>query len=138
MAAYADAIAARTGIGQAAVGMLLLGAVTSLPEASVSSTAALRGNAELAVNNLIGSVTIQIVALALADALVKRDAISSLVVQPVVLLQLASNILLYALLALAAAFGDVPLAGAGVGTWLLFACFVGTLWVISRERGPAP
>ena len=40
---YADAIAREFGIGQAVLGVILLGGVTSLPEIAVTGTAALGG-----------------------------------------------------------------------------------------------
>ncbi len=46
---YLDAIADRTEIGRAFVGMLLLGGITSLPEVAAVTTSALTGNATLAV-----------------------------------------------------------------------------------------
>jgi cation:H+ antiporter len=45
---YIDAIADRTGIGEAFAGMLLLGGITSLPEIAAVSTSAWTGNAALA------------------------------------------------------------------------------------------
>ena len=65
---YADAIARRTGIGQAALGVLLLGGVTSLPEIAVAGSAAISGAGALAVNNLLGGFTMQVAILAVADA----------------------------------------------------------------------
>ncbi|WP_425487071.1 hypothetical protein [Microvirga makkahensis] len=50
---YLDAIADRTGIGQAFAGMLLLGGITSLPEIAAASTSSWTGNASLAINNLL-------------------------------------------------------------------------------------
>jgi cation:H+ antiporter len=48
----AKAISDMTGMGQALLGLLLLGGVTSLPELAVSLSSAIAGNAALAVNNI--------------------------------------------------------------------------------------
>jgi cation:H+ antiporter len=52
---YLDAIAVKTGLGQAFVGMLLLGSITSLPEIANVMTSSSMGNPSLAINNLLGS-----------------------------------------------------------------------------------
>lgn len=63
----ADAIADATGIGKSFIGVLALAFVTSLPEVS-TSIAALRQNApDLAVSNLFGSNSFNILVLAVAD-----------------------------------------------------------------------
>lgn len=60
LAGHADDIARLTGLGSAFVGMLLLGGITSLPEIGVSVSASLGGVADLAVNNLFGSIALQV------------------------------------------------------------------------------
>ncbi len=63
----ADSIAEATGIGKSFIGVLALAFVTSLPEVS-TSIAALRQNApDLAVSNLFGSNSFNILVLAVAD-----------------------------------------------------------------------
>lgn len=74
---YANTISERTGLGKAFVGLLLLGGVTSLPEVATVTTASLGGNAGLAVNNLLGSVAMNLVFLAYADLLAREGALSS-------------------------------------------------------------
>lgn len=54
LTALADAIADRTGFGEAVVGAIALGAATSLSGMVVSVTAALGGDAALAFSNGVG------------------------------------------------------------------------------------
>ena len=68
----AEMIAARTGLGQALVGMLLLGVVTSLPGLVASGAAAALGNAELAFANAFGGIAAQTLFLAFADMFYPR------------------------------------------------------------------
>jgi cation:H+ antiporter len=68
----ADRIADRTGLGEAVVGGVLLGAATSFSGSIVSLTAALDGNASLAFSNGIGGIAAQTAFLALADMLYRR------------------------------------------------------------------
>lgn len=63
----AELIAQRTGLGQALIGTVLLGAVTSLPGLVTSGTAAAAGNPELSLSNAFGGIAAQTFFLALAD-----------------------------------------------------------------------
>ena len=69
---YVDLFADRTGLGKAFAGALLLGGATSLPELATTLTASYSGAAELAGNNLLGGVVMQIAVLALIDVFVLR------------------------------------------------------------------
>jgi cation:H+ antiporter len=72
MTRLAAALAERTGLGEAVMGALFLGACTSLPEIATSTTAAAAGHADLAMSNAIGSVAGQTAFLALADMAYRR------------------------------------------------------------------
>ena len=72
MTALADRIADRTGLGEALIGGLLLGAATSLSGTVVSVTAALDGRASLAFSNAVGGIAAQTAFLAIADLLYLR------------------------------------------------------------------
>jgi cation:H+ antiporter len=67
MTKLADEIADVTGLGEAVIGAILLGACTSLSGSVTSVTAAWQGNAELAVSNGIGGIAAQTLFLAIAD-----------------------------------------------------------------------
>ncbi len=69
MTGMADRLADRTGLGEALVGGVLLGAATSLSGTLVSLTSALDGRASLAFSNGIGGIAAQTAFLALADVL---------------------------------------------------------------------
>lgn len=62
-----DRLADETGWGEAVVGGILLGAVTSLSGITTSVTAALGGHAQLAFSNAIGGIAAQTLFLAIAD-----------------------------------------------------------------------
>jgi len=72
LANLADRLADRTGMGEAIIGALFLGAVTSQPGIVTSVTAAWHGCAELAVSNAIGGIAVQTLFLAIADLLYQR------------------------------------------------------------------
>lgn len=72
MTAIADRLADRTGLGEALVGGVLLGAATSFSGSVVSLTAALDGRASLAFSNGIGGIAAQTAFLAIADIVYRR------------------------------------------------------------------
>lgn len=119
LAAYADEISRRTGLGQALMGLLLLAGVTSLPEIATSVTAASLDNAPLAVNNLLGSIAMQVAVLAVGDLIYGKRALTSVVPDPTVMLQGSLNVCLLCAVAIAAIVGDHALGGAGWWTWTL-------------------
>ena len=134
IARYADVIAELTGIGREALGILLLGGVTSLPEMAVASTAALAGAPALSVNDLLGSAAINMVIIALADAALGREAITAVLAKPGVLLQGVFGVILLAIVAAATMTSDVAVLGAGLWSWLLLTLALGSLWVTSRSQ----
>lgn len=70
----ATALAERIGLSQSLAGILLIAAVTTLPEATVSITALRKGAVDLAVGNLLGSNLFNITILSI-DELFYRDGI---------------------------------------------------------------
>jgi cation:H+ antiporter len=66
-------LADRTGMGEAAAGALLLGAVTSLPGIGTTVVGSLGGDAQFALANPLGGIAIQTVWLAIADLLYRRS-----------------------------------------------------------------
>ncbi|MDX2205297.1 MAG: sodium:calcium antiporter [Hyphomicrobiaceae bacterium] len=114
MSEYAAVIGARTGMGQAFAGMLLLGGATSLPELATVSTSAFYGDAGLAVNSILGSVAMQVLLLALADAVLGRDALTSVVAAPATLLQGTFDILLMTIALIGIAAGEFAVLGTGL------------------------
>jgi cation:H+ antiporter len=63
----AERLAWETGLGQAIVGAVFLGAMTSLSGLVTSLTAAFEGHPELSVSNAIGGIAVQTAFLAIAD-----------------------------------------------------------------------
>lgn len=72
LSAVADKLADRTGLGEALVGSVLLGAATSLSGLTTSVTAAWNGLPELAVSNAAGGIAGQTFFLAVADLAYRR------------------------------------------------------------------
>ena len=131
---YADGIAREYGIGQAVLGVILLGGVTSLPEIAVTGTASLGGNAALAVNNLLGGFAMQVTVLAIADMAVRRQALTATVPDPIVLLQGLLGIILITVTIAGIGVGDIAFAGAGLWTWGVAFLFVYSVRIVARAQ----
>lgn len=138
LARYMSELSRITGLGQAFVGMLLMGGVTSLPEVANCLTSAYIGNPTLAVNNLLGSAAINIALLAIADAAIGRDALTSVVARPATLMQAVLCLLLLTVVAVAITVGDVQVVGVGLWSVGLAALSIGSFWLAAGydERSP--
>ena len=132
---YADVLQARTQIGEAMMGMLLLGFISAMPELAVTVSASWSGNAELAVNNLLGGMALNVAILASADAAIKREALTSAVASATPLLQAALLIVLLALVAAATLVGDTPLYGVGMWSLSIAVIYLLCVRLIHQTRG---
>lgn len=72
MAKHADALADRTGLGEAVVGAVFLGAATSLPGIVTSAAAALDGYPDLALSNALGGIAAQTLFLCVGDVVYRK------------------------------------------------------------------
>lgn len=135
----ADAIAGRTGLGRAFVGVLFLGIATSMPEVATTAGAVLEGYPTLAGTNLLGGIAMQIAVLALVDGLALRGkALTHFSGNSTFLMQGVILVLVLALAIAGIAIGDRALVG-GLGTWpLVFAlAYLLALFVLFRyENNP--
>ncbi|MGR3320504.1 MAG: sodium:calcium antiporter [Pseudooceanicola sp.] len=110
MTGLADRIADRTGLGEAIVGAVVLGAATSLSGTVVSVTAALDGRASLAFSNSIGGIAAQTAFLALADLVYRKANLEHAAAEVTNMIQ---GIILMTLLML-------PLAALTTPEWSIF------------------
>jgi cation:H+ antiporter len=138
VARYADTIATKTGIGHVAIGMMLLGGVTSLPEVAISIFSSLAGSPTLAVNNLLGGVAMQRALLAGVDGFIGREALTVIVASPAVLLQAALGTFILIVVAAAVSIGDMPVFGVGAWSWAILALYVFSIWTIAQSKGRQP
>lgn len=105
MAETADRLADRTGIGEALIGGVLLGASTSLPGIVASTAAAAHGHAELAFSNAIGGIAVQTFFLTIADAAYRRANLEHAAAS---LTNLTQAVVLMTLLTLPILAGSLP------------------------------
>jgi cation:H+ antiporter len=138
IAAYADELAERFQLSRALLGLFLLASITSMPDITTSLSAAFNNNATLAVNNMLGGIAFQVALLAIADIFTGERALTSVIPNPVVMLQGALVICLLTCVAIAAIVGDVPLLGAGVWSWGLLVASVFCFVKIGEAEGRYP
>ena len=135
LAGYATLISKRTGLGRAVVGVVLLGFVTSLPEVATSITASARGDASLAVNNLLGGVAFQVVVLAIADAVIGTQALTGLIPRPKVMLLAVFSMMMLAMAVIGAVIGDPAIGPVGLFPVLLLLLYAAGVWATKGESG---
>jgi cation:H+ antiporter len=120
LAGAADAIADRTGMGEALTGAVLLGASTSLPGVTASVAAAAAGHPELAISNALGGIAAQTMFLAIADLVHREANLEHAAASPTNILQTALLIALLAATLLAMSGPNIAIFGVHPITPLLF------------------
>ena len=130
---YGDEIAERFGLGRAFVGLIVLAAITELPEAVTTLTAAGKGAAPLALGNMFGGVMMQTAILAVADLLFVRRPLTSWPRKPIHALEAVILIFfLCGLLGLSLVGEQEIFAGIGVGSLALFLAYPVAIWILRR------
>ena len=125
----ASGLARKLGIPQLVIGLTMVAMGTSLPEAAVSISAALRGNAEITIGNIVGSnilniliilgVTALIATLKVADSTVRYEIPFMIVVT-------------FVLLWLGYTGGQVTWLE-GVILWVLFLLYLRYLYMMAKK-----
>ena len=139
LARYGDAIADKTGLGRIWIGLLLLAAITSMPELVTGiSAAALVKIPDLAVGNLLGSCLFNLVILAVLDIMYRPAPVLSQA-SPRHLISASIGILLASLVAGGILGGMVfPELGSGMvnapGILPLVLYAVAMWWILRHER----
>jgi cation:H+ antiporter len=101
-------------------------------------TSSWTGNPSLAINNLLGSASINVLLLAIADSFIGRDALTSLVAQPATLMQATLSMIVMALVAIAITSGDISFLGIGAWSIAVFATSIGAFWLCAQYERMAP
>ncbi|MDG4810077.1 cation transporter [Micromonospora sp. WMMD1120] len=137
LAGLGDALADKTGWGEALFGVVFFGIVTGLSGIIMTIVAAGGGQASLGYSNAVGGIAAQTTAVAVADAFHRRANLEHAAAS---LSNLLSGCLLIALLALALLASYIPetsVAGVNPMSVVLVASYVGGL-VLIRRAGAQP
>jgi cation:H+ antiporter len=134
LARAADRLADVTGLGEALVGTLLLGAVTSLPGTVTSITAAADGHTDLALSNALGGIAGQTAFLVLADVIYRDANLEHAAASLANLLAGVALIVLLSILLLTATLPPVTAFGIHPTSLLLLVLYVGGVRLAASSR----
>ena len=134
MAALADRLADRTGLGEAVVGMLVLAGATSLPDFAATLSAAVDGRAGLAMGNVMGSMAANLAFLGVADLVYRKANLEHAAASASNLSQAALLVALLAIPLLAAVMPRVELWGVHPATPVLVLAYLFGLRVVRRVQ----
>ena len=137
LAANADRLADRTGLGEALTGGVLLGATTSISGSVLSVTAAAHGRPELAMGNALGGIAAQTAFLAVADAFYRRGNLEHAAASVANILQAALLVCLLSILLVGPRLPDVVLWGVHPVTIVLLGGYVAGMTLV-RGAQDAP
>lgn len=122
-------IADRLGVPQLVIGLTIVAMGTSMPEAAVSITAALKGSAEITIGNIVGSNILNIWIILGLTALI----ISVAVAQSTVRYEIPFMIFVTIVLLVIGKSGDVVSFGEGILLWVLFLIYLGYLFCMAKR-----
>ena len=114
-------IADRFGVPQLVIGLTIVAMGTSAPEAAVSITAALKGNAEITIGNIVGSNILNILIILGITATITTLAVARSTVR----IEIPYMIFITVVLLLAGMSGNVVGRGEGAMLWVLFLIYLG-------------
>ncbi|TNB48217.1 sodium:calcium antiporter [Martelella lutilitoris] len=130
----ADRIADRTGLGEALIGGLLLGAATSLSGTVVSITTAFEGRASLSFSNAVGGIAAQTAFLALADMIYRRVNLEHAAADLSNLFQGALLVLLLSIPLIAYVSPDISFFAVSPFSLILFGIYIAGVVASKRVR----
>lgn len=128
-----DLISHKQGFDHKLMGMVFLGGATSLPEIVTTTTSVQLGNVPLAMANLLGAVSLQMVVIAVVDFLWVRGAFTWFAPDARLILSFVFLIFMLGLCLGILVLGDVELVwGVGVGSTALFIFYLLALFLIHK------
>lgn len=130
----AEQLARVTGLGQALLGIVFIGAMTSLSGLATSITAAATGHAGLAVGNALGGIAAQTAFLAVADMAWRRANLEHAAASEVNLLQATLLMLMLALPLVAASTPQLAAFGVHPVSLILVGVYVAGVRLVASAR----
>jgi cation:H+ antiporter len=125
----ASGIADKFGIPQLVIGLTIVAMGTSAPEAAVSITAALKGNADITVGNVVGSNILNIFIILGIASVITSIAVAKTTIRYEIPIMLAATLLL---LGCGATGGTIRLLE-GIIMWVCFIGYLGYMFVMMKK-----
>ncbi len=129
----AAGIADKFGIPQMVIGLTIVAMGTSAPEAAVSVTAALKGNAAITIGNVVGSNILNILIILGVTALITSVAVAKSTIKIEIPIMLAVTILLM----VQGSTGGYVTRIEGVIMWIAFIAYLTYLFIVAKNN-PQP
>ena len=127
----ASKVAEKFGIPQLVIGLTIVAIGTSLPEAAVSVSAALKGSAEITIGNVVGSNIMNILLI-----LGVTSVIAPIAVQKSTVRYELPFVILVSVLLMGIGYTDNTVGRVdGIILWALLLCYMGYLLVIAKKGG---
>lgn len=117
-------IAERFGVPQLVIGLTIVAMGTSAPEAAVSITAALKGNAEITIGNIVGSNILNILIILGITSVIVSVAVAKSTVK----YEIPYMLLITGMLLVFGYTGNVVTFGEGIALWAAFLFYLGYLF----------
>lgn len=124
----AAGIAARFGIPQLVIGLTIVAMGTSAPEAAVSITAALSGNAGITIGNVVGSNILNVLVILGLTAVITTVAVQKSTVK----LEMPFMHVITIVLAVLGCTGGEIVLWEGIVLWALFLVYLGYLFKMAK------
>ena len=125
----AAALAGKFGIPQLVIGLTIVAMGTSLPEAAVSITAGIKGNAGITVGNIVGSNILNILIILGVTALITNVAIQKTTFK----YEIPYMLLITAVLLVMGMTGNEITFIEGVILWILFIAYLLYLYILAKK-----
>lgn len=131
----ASQLAEKFGIPQLVIGLTIVAMGTSLPEAAVSVSAALKGSAEITIGNIVGSNIMNILLILGLTAVITPVAVQKSTVKYEIPFMIAVTVVL---VALGSANDHLLRLSDGLILWGLMLCYLGYLYAFVKKGGSLP
>lgn len=140
LARSTDAIDTRYRLGSAFGGLLILGVITSLPEAAVTVTAALQHHYDIVIGTLIGGIALQTVVLSILDARMKVKRPLTFAAASLTLVLEACLVIIVTVAAVLAIRTPAIINGTNVSfaSLLILLLWLVGLWIVYKARNGLP
>ena len=130
----ASRVAEKFGISQLVIGLTIVAMGTSLPEAAVSVSAALKGSAEITIGNIVGSNIMNVLLI-----LGITSAITPIAVQASTVKYEIPFVILISAVLMGIGYTDNVVGRVdGVILWVLMLCYLGYLLMMAKKGGGLP
>ncbi len=125
----ASKIASRLGVPLLVIGLTIVAMGTSAPEAAISISAALRGSAEIAVGNVLGSNILNVLLILGISAVIMPLAVQKSTLR----YEIPFTFAITALFALLGLSDNVIALGDGIILWILFIAYLSYLFIMAKK-----